>query len=104
MTPQLDEMWEELQRGNVFECSLRNAHFHVEGLQDGERVYVDPRPAILETLLHELLHRRFRAWGERRVLREAKLLVLSMDDATKARWWRGYRRVMKKVRPVDVEG
>ena len=98
----LEDVWEELLRGRIYECSLRNSVFQVDGLQAGENVYVDPRPAILETLIHELLHRRFRTWSEKRVTHEANHLARSMDEATKQRWWRAYQRTKKKSRPVDA--
>jgi hypothetical protein len=98
----LDDLADELRRGRVYECSLRDAKWHLDGLRDGENVYIDPRPAILETLLHELLHRRSPRLGERAVTRQARRMVGQMDEATKARWWRQYLRTRKKARPVEV--
>jgi hypothetical protein len=98
----LDDLADELKRGRVYECSLRDPKWHLDGLQDGENIYIDPRPAILETLCHELIHRRKPRWGERRVTREARRLVFGMDEATKAKWWRAYSRVKRKSGPVEV--
>lgn len=102
-TPTFDELWDEMGRGRIYECSLRSEKFQVDGLQDGEYIYIDPRPAILETLCHELLHRRYPRWGERRVTIEARKLVLRMDEQTKRNWWAAYRRVVKRRRPVEVD-
>jgi hypothetical protein len=99
----LDDLWDELHRGRIYECSLRSDKWQHDGLLDGEFIYVDPRPAILETLLHELLHRRKPRWGERKVTREAKLLVLRMDEATKIRWWKAYNKIKRKGPPVQVD-
>ena len=99
----LDEMYEELQRGNVYECSLRDPKFRLDGLQDGERVYIDPRPAIIETLIHELIHRRKRTWGERRVTQEARRLLSTMADADLALFWSRYNRTKKRSRPVEID-
>ena len=99
----LEDMLEELERGQIFECSLRDPKFRLDGLQDGERVYIDPRPAIIETLIHELIHRRKRQWGERRVTREARRLLYTMADQDLARWWARYNRTKKKSRPVEIE-
>ena len=98
----LDELYVELRHGRVYECSLRDAQWHIDGMQDGRNIYIDPRPAILETLLHELTHRRCPHWGERRVLRESRRLLLSMDEKTKRRWWAAYRRVKRTSVPVDT--
>lgn len=99
----LDDVWDELQRGRIYEVSLRSEKWQLDGLQVGEHVYIDPRPAILESVIHELLHRRKPRWRERRVALEARRLVASMDEATKQRWWRAYRRIKRVGRPVDVE-
>lgn len=98
----LDELRAELDRGRIFECSLRDRRFVIDGLQDGENIYIDPRPAILETLIHELLHRRYPRLGERRVLAESRRLLLRMTEQQKAQWWRAYLRVRKKGRPVEL--
>ena len=103
MSHRLDDLADELNRGRIYECSLRSERFQIDGLQDGESIYIDPRPAILDTLLHELLHRRYPRWGERRVTLEARRLVLKMDEQTKQSWWRAYRRVVKRRRPVEVD-
>jgi hypothetical protein len=98
----LDDLRDELERGRVYECSLR-ARFRLDGLQDGQEIYIDPRPAIIETVIHELMHRRKPRWGERRVSREAKRLVLLMDDPEMAVWWRRYQRIKRKGRPVQAD-
>ena len=103
MKASLDDLWDELNRGRVYECSLRDPFFHLDGLQQGEQVFVDPRPAVLETVLHELLHRRKPRWGERRVRQESRRLICQMDEQAKARWWRAYQRIKRKGRPVRTD-
>jgi hypothetical protein len=99
----LDGLLDELRRGKVWECSLRDAGWHLDGLQVGECVYIDPRPAILETLLHELIHRRHPRMGERAVTKAARRLIAGMDEQTKRTWWQRYNRVKRKGRPVEAE-
>ena len=101
--PDLEDLYDELQRGQIYECTLRNSAWRLDGLQHGQAIYIDPRPAILETLVHELLHRRKPRWSERRVTREARLMLSRMDEAEIATWWRRYRKVRKIARPVDAE-
>lgn len=103
MAVDLDDLWDELHRGQVYECSLRSKAWQSDGALDGQSIYVDPRPAILETVIHELLHRRKPRLGERTVTRMARLLVVRMDEQTKARWWRAYQRVKRKGPAVDLE-
>jgi hypothetical protein len=101
----LSDLLEELERSRVYQCSLRSPIEQLHGFveADSHIIYIDPRLAILDTLIHELLHRRKPKWGERRVERETRRLVGRMDDATKARWWRAYNRIKRQRRPVDVE-
>lgn len=103
MIPALDDLLDELNRGKVYECSLRDPRFHLDGLQLGDCVYIDPRSAILETLIHELIHRRHPRLGERTVTRAARKLLASMDEPTKIAWWRRYNRLKRKGRPVETE-
>ena len=103
MTVTIEDLYDELRRGRVWECSLRDTKLVLDGLQDGEDIYIDPRPAVLETLIHELIHRRKPRLGERTVTRAARRLVGTMDDATKARWWRSYNRIKRKGRPVELD-
>lgn len=101
--PDLDDLLDELTRGKVYECTLRDPAWRLDGLQHGEAIYIDPRPAILETLIHELLHRRKPRWSERRVSREARLILSKMSEEEIAAWWKRYNQVKRKGRPIDVE-
>jgi hypothetical protein len=99
----LDDLEDEMRRGRIYECSLRDPKFHLDGLQLGENIYIDPRPAILETLCHELLHRRKPRLSERTVDKMAKRLMGNMDEATKVKWFKAYNRIKRKGRPVETE-
>lgn len=99
----LDDLWDELNRGRIIECSLRDPKWHLDGLQLGDHIYIDPRPAVLETVVHELLHRRKPRMGERAVTKAARRLVAAMDESTKVKWWRAYSRIKRKGRPMEAE-
>ena len=98
-----ESLWDELHRGHIYECSLRSEFVQFDGLQVGEQIFIDPRPAILETVFHELLHRMKPRWRERRVEREARNLVSRMEDIDKRKWWLAYRKIRRVGKPVDVE-
>jgi len=100
--PDLDDLMDELNRGRVYECSLRDEKWQLDGLQMGEDVFIDPKTSILETLVHELIHRRHPRMREMAVTREARRLLGKMDEGTKRRWWAAYKRIRKIRRPVDV--
>ena len=99
----LDDLEDEMRRGRIYERALRSDKWQLDGLQDGENIYIDPRPAILETLLHELIHRRRPRLGERRVTVLARNLAVKMDEQTKSRWWRNYQRTKRKRRPMEID-
>ena len=99
---QLTELELELQRGRCYEASLRSETLVVQGLQEGEDIFVDPRPAIVEVVLHELIHRRYPRLTEQTVERLAKRLVGHLDEIGKWKWYKNYTRVKKKRKPVDV--
>ena len=100
----LDDLWDEMATRPVFACSLRDPRWHLEGLagKDGA-VYVDERTAILGAVLHELVHHAHPKMHETSVIRETRRLLGSMDESTKAKWWRGYLSARQKIGPVDVE-
>lgn len=101
--PDLDDLYDELQRGKVYECSLRDPRWHLDGFKDGDCVYIDPRPSILESLCHELLHRLKPQWGERRVTAEARRLVGHMNEQDMRRWWAAYNRIKRKGRLLEID-
>lgn len=101
--PTLDDLFEEMRRGRIFECSLRAKGGQLYGLTDGRDVYIDPRPAVLEFVVHELIHRRHPRYSERTVSAKARRLVVAMDEATKARWWRAYQRIKRRGKPTGLE-
>ena len=96
---------EELKRGRIVEARLVEPGYHVHGLCDRETdaIIIDPAPATVSTLLHELLHRRYPRWGERRVSDTAHRLVTAMSDEERRVWYRRYRKAAKaRRRPVKV--
>jgi hypothetical protein len=100
----LDLLFDELQKGKVIECPVRSAEAQHYGLIVDDTIYIDPRPAVFDTLVHELLHRRFPAMSEREVTRKARRLVRRMDEEAKRKWWRSYTAIKtKRSRPVDAD-
>lgn len=86
------ELREELSKGRIVETHLREDGYVLYGLcnHTNQTVYIDPAPAIVETLLHELMHRRWPSWGETRVIAEARRVFADMTPADVRRWYRLY--------------
>jgi hypothetical protein len=110
MTPAelLGELEEELSRGRVVEARIRAVGVHVDGLCEhgSQMIYIDPRAAIVTTLLHELIHRRWPSWSERRVYREEQRLLVNMTPEQVSDWYRKYsraKRIRKRIKDADEE-
>lgn len=102
----LQDVRDEFARGAITEADLRHETIFLDGYCDygSKRVYVDPRPAVVETLIHELIHRRWPRWGEKRVHDEARRLLRLMTDAERAQWYRQYqeiKRTRKSIKRVE---
>lgn len=94
MSPEqrLAELAEELSRGRIVEARLKANDAHLDGLCDygSGVIYIDPRTAIVSTLLHELIHRRWPSWPEARVAREERRLIRNMTTSQVQHWYRRY--------------
>lgn len=96
---------DELRQGRIVEARLIEPGYYVHGLSDPATgvIVIDPAPATVSTLLHELLHRRFPRWSEARVERTERRLMRHLTDE-QIRWWHGQyvRRRKRQRRPVAV--
>ena len=101
----LEELEEQLGQTRVYEARLRkNGSLHLDGLCEGGptgAVWINPRPAIVETLLHELIHRRWPTWGETRVDLEARRLLTALDDTGIDKWYRAYQRAKRLTKRTN---
>ncbi len=99
------ELWKELGEGNIFEAYIEDEakRERIYGLSECDKVYLNHAPHVMDTLLHELTHRRFKRWSEKRVLLTASRIIATMDDAEVRRWHKRYQRVAKKGRTVKVD-
>jgi hypothetical protein len=102
----ISELSEEFGKGKIFEARLNSLRKreHLYGILDPDRqeIVIDPRRAIVETLIHELLHRRFPKWSERRVRQAEKSIMADMALEDVWMWYRRYKRSAKKFGRVDV--
>jgi hypothetical protein len=58
---------------------------------------------VIDTLVHELIHRRHPRMGEKRVQAETSHLMRQLTDADVSDLYRAYQRCAQKVRrPVEI--
>ena len=96
---------EEFAKGKIYEATLvTDDGAHLMGLCDHGTgaITIDPKVAIVSTLLHELIHRAHPDWSERRV-RGAEIRALRhLSQHDLQVWYQRYRRAVRKRRPVDA--
>lgn len=98
--PLLIDVLAELGAGRISEDFIRSesSNYIVEGLCEGRHVTVNPVPAIVDTLLHELIHRARPSWTERTVRSRTKRLVGMLTVAEQEAIYAVYQRVVVKVK------
>lgn len=96
----LGGIWAELGRGRVEERRLVHTKGReiLDGFMNGSTVIVNPMPATLDTLIHELFHRRFPKWSESYVRARTTELMRGMTDAQQLQLWKAYQAQVKRKR------
>jgi hypothetical protein len=104
--PSLDDIKAELARGGVQERPIVGGAEHVAGFCDHDSQYIvlhAKHPEVIDTLIHELIHRRHPRMGEKRVIAETRHLMRQLTDTDVAALYRTYQRCAQKVRrPVEI--
>ena len=101
----VEELTHELDRGFIYEATLvTDDGAHLLGMcnHENQHITIDPKVAIVSTLLHELIHRRYPSWSERRVRREESRALRQLSQKDIETWHRRYKRAVRKRRPVDA--
>jgi hypothetical protein len=94
------EVWAELKRGEaIYEADIRAKEGPVYGLCEGDdTVIVNPVPSIVDSTVHEILHRIHPRMSEQTVTDIATRISRGMTGAEQARWVRKYRAVVRRRR------
>ena len=101
----LDALEAELANRRIYEATLiTDDGAHLMGLCDHSKgaITIDPKVAIVSTLLHELIHRKYPDWSEAKVRRAEISALKQLSQQDIQTWYRRYRRAVRKRRPVDA--
>lgn len=100
----LADVREELARGGIIEAPIRAEGQHVSGYCDleTEMVCINPLPELALAVAHEMVHRRWPRWGEKRVDRESRRVLSMMNDHDVSALCASYRKRRHKLRRVRV--
>lgn len=105
MATLIDVLAEEFAKGKIYEATIvSDDGAHLEGLCDhgNGSITVDPKVSIVSTLLHELIHRKYPAWSEKRVRVAEKRALKQLSQKDIGVWYQRYWRAVRKRRPVDA--
>jgi hypothetical protein len=100
------DVWAELKRGDdIIEAELQAKGGQFYGLcVNSKKVYINPTPSIIDTVLHELIHRTHPKMSERAVANKAYAIMRRMGAAEMRQWVRQYKAVARKRRtPLNVD-
>jgi hypothetical protein len=95
---------EEFDKGHIYEATLITDDAHLEGMCDTDtgKITIDPAVSIVSALLHELIHRKYPDWPEKRVVRAEIRAMSQLTNRDVQTWYRRYKRAVRKRRPVDA--
>lgn len=101
----LGRVWAELGSGRITEAYLPSTRQHfVEGEITGKHITVNPAPSVVDTAIHEILHRLHPTWSENYVRRTTTLIMRRMTDAEVSAFYDEFqRRARKRKRPMRIE-
>jgi hypothetical protein len=100
------EVWAELKRGeDIYEADIRAKEGPVYGVCLGDvTVVINPAPSIVDSVIHEILHRIHPRMTEKNVCALATKIVRNMSGAEQARWMKKYKAVVRRRRiPVRLD-
>lgn len=106
--PLLLRVMAEIGAGRITEAYIHDPGMATEGLTEGPQITINPAHAIVNTLIHECLHRLHPAWSERTVRQKTSYLCRRLTDAETQTIYQEYqrrkrtRKTRKRV-PPDVE-
>lgn len=88
----------EIGKGNITEVYLTDKSVFVEGETDGRAIRINPAIGIVDTLIHETLHRLEPGWSETYVRRTTTWLLRRMSDEQVEALWEAYNQIAKRAR------
>jgi hypothetical protein len=71
----------ELGAGQIREAFIPSErHYFVDGETEGRDITINPVPEVVDTIIHELLHRLYPTWSERYIKNRTSYLMRRMTD------------------------
>lgn len=101
----IGQVWAELGAGRITEAFISDGKMMTDGYFNGSgHITVNPQHQVVDTVIHECLHRAFPAWTERHVRRMTTYLRRRMaDEEIQAMYSEFQKRARKRKRPLVIE-
>lgn len=98
--PLLIEVLAELGAGRISEDYIRaeNRHDKIHGLTEGQHITINPMHDVVDTVVHECLHRARPEMSELAVRRRTAKFMRQLTDAEIQAVYDVYQRVARKVK------
>lgn len=96
--PLMVRVWAELGAGRIREGWLSEKHAFVAGVCEDGRITVNPMIDVVDTTIHEILHRLNPQWSERYVRRTTSYLLRRMTDEEIQTFYSEYERRVRHKR------
>lgn len=102
--PLMVAVWAEVGAGRIREDYICDPHHFVDGeTQHTGHITINPAPAVVDTIVHEILHRLRPAWSERYVRRTTSYLMRRMTDEEIQALYEEYQRRVRRRRRRRAE-
>ena len=86
----------ELGAGRIREAFIPSEKdFFVDGETEGRAITINPVPEVVDTIIHELLHRLYPQWSERYTKNRTSYLMKRMTDEEVQLLYEEYQRRRK---------
>lgn len=101
--PLMVRVYAELGAGRLTEGYVHAKQEFVHGYIEDGVITVNPAPAVVDTCIHEILHRLFPEWSESYVTNRTTYLLRRMTDAEIQTFYEEFkRRARKRKKPVQA--
>jgi uncharacterized protein (DUF2344 family) len=101
----MGQVWAELGSGRVNEAYIASGKgYYVEGVVDGQDITINPAPSVVDTAIHECLHRMRPDWSELYVRRTTSYLMRRMSDEEIQAFYGEFQKRARKRRRTKAIG
>ena len=101
----IGQVWAEIGAGRITEAFIKDGRMLTDGYYNGNgHITVNPQHQIVDTVIHECLHRAFPKWTESYVRRTTTYLRRRMSDEEVQAMYSEYKKRAKtRKTPMVIE-